>query len=856
MKRDAFIFEDEDGNPAIDLRESKSLPISIIDTGKCNKSCSNMIGVSFLIELILTSVCLLKLPSGFRNLKSGRRKIPSSIDILSASHCEELEVEGSLPFDAVVTAGHASPDEVIAVVRPASYGSVAVSEKLDQKHIAVTDLDMVLEIKLNAEDKDLQKTSHVHSFRASPSSRKGFRGLYIFSVNPKLIFEKAGEYTFSFHIKESDCSSYVNSVRVKAQSQVKRWALVSDMQHAKLSVRVGSHFPPISIACYDVYENRTSFRHVPKLIAKVSTKQGVILFQSETLKSHLLSKCSVITAENILVKSSEVDLIRPGYEAQLTICSKDEPFDVSVPCKGIPMLANSKMVFDAYGNHVKQGSDLSLGVDGFHFQQKTNIVQVDDHGRVDLSGLLKVSKGYGESVHIQYDAFFCAVSLSVFSSKSNKLLFKVKSQIEKRMLRVATKIPEKCCAGSQLEDVVFEIVNSDGVVDETIDDNEKGDMSHSLVLKSDSTDMDDTVKYSFRHGCCTVRTIQLPEIEGSFSFRAAHSRFPKLNMTITVLVETAPEIVYESSQPQCTAEEISLQNNLSGFRIPKVEHDDNAMVLGPSPDSAKSIGNLVKSLYDERKELEDKFLQDGRRIGEHEQKLKTFHAQRLEYEKALSELQASLEANSNGDSSNSPKKERMLGEIESRAHTAASVVCKVLKDKKYHDFSKDILGVVALLGSVETNELARILTEFLGEEQMLGVVCKSYKAAHNLETCDVHGNVNCSTGLQALASALGTSLDGRYSVICLEDVSAFHFFGKPSIHFPVVAPQSQNSRYQRMIDAKKSMLRTINDQLDKENELYDETLKKFEKSKNKYAKFLDAKASLLQQFNDSAWNSP
>ncbi|KAL8127012.1 hypothetical protein AgCh_014075 [Apium graveolens] len=58
------------------------------------------------------------------------------------------------------------------------------------------------------------------------------------------------------------------------------------------------------------------------------------------------------------------------------------------------------------------------------------------------------------------------------------------------------------------------------------------------------------------------------------------------------------------------------------------------------------------------------------------------------------------------------------------------------------------------------------------------------------------------------------------------------FWRKPSIYFPVVALQSQNSRYQRMIDAEKSMLRTINDQLDKENELYDEALKKFEKSKN------------------------
>ena len=63
-----------------------------------------------------------------------------------------------------------------------------------------------------------------------------------------------------------------------------------------------------------------------------------------------------------------------------------------------------------------------------------------------------------------------------------------------------TQIPEKCFTGSQLENVVFEIVKSDGVIDETVNDNEKGDMSHALILKSDSTDIDDSVKYSFRHG--------------------------------------------------------------------------------------------------------------------------------------------------------------------------------------------------------------------------------------------------------------------------------------------------------------------------------------------------------------------
>lgn len=112
-----------------------------------------------------------------------------SVDILCAHHSEELDVEESLPFDTPVFAGHTSPDEVIAVVCPASYDFALASENLDQKHIALTNFDMVLEIKLNAQDKNLQENNHIRSIRAPPSSRKGFRGLYIFQVKPRLIFE-------------------------------------------------------------------------------------------------------------------------------------------------------------------------------------------------------------------------------------------------------------------------------------------------------------------------------------------------------------------------------------------------------------------------------------------------------------------------------------------------------------------------------------------------------------------------------------------------------------------------------------------------------------------------------------------
>ncbi|WOG90862.1 hypothetical protein DCAR_0310108 [Daucus carota subsp. sativus] len=799
-EKGCLLIDNENGNPSIDIRESKSLPINIIDSGKC-----------LFVESAEWSLQLEKL----------QHKIPSSIDILCARHCEKLEVEEfllqqspicnmmhSLPFDTPVFAGHAAPDEVNAVVRPASFNCALVSENLDQKHIAPTDLNT---------------------------------------------------------------------------------------QSAKLRFSL---------------ETALHFLHIPKVIAKVLSKE-IVLFQSEKLNPDISSKNSVLTVENLLVESHNLDFIRPSYEAKLILYSEDEPFCVIIPCQVIPgsihhLIAKPKDFMKQLvpGNVIQ---DLEL--------------EVDNRGCIDLSGLLKDSTGYAETV-----------SLSVLSNE--KIVFSEKSQTDKRMIRVAIEIPEKCFAGSQLENVVFEIVKSNGVIDETINDNEKGDMSHALI-------------------------------EGSFSFLAAHSRYPKLNMTITVLVEKAPEMVYDSSQPQCTDEDHLFLEKSSNLETPKFQHDDRLIELVTSPESAKDIENIAGSLNNEQNELKDKILKYATYIGEHEKTIKMLNSQREAFEQDLAKMQASLDAISDGDSSYSPDKERMLKEIE-LSHTAASVVCKKSRNKRTCDFSKDIIVVVALLGNVETNELGRILAEFLGEEQMLGVVCKSLKAAYNLETCDVDGSVKGSTGLQALASGCGISLDCRYSVICLEDTRPYegdydsgdpqrmlllpnttlpngncppgfigyavnmiyldanqlytrtcggkglretlfyHLLGEvqvyktresmikaleksciqhgavsldggiirgngvislgrrePSIHFPVASKsqyrrsaKTNNQRIQRLIDAKKSMLRTTVDKLDKKNEMYEQDMKKYQKYRDKYTKFLDQKGPLLRYFNEVASNSP
>ncbi|KAK1397583.1 hypothetical protein POM88_007446 [Heracleum sosnowskyi] len=213
-------------------------------------------------------------------------------------------------------------------------------------------------------------------------------------------------------------------------------------------------------------------------------------------------------------------------------------------------------------------------------------------------------------------------------------------------------------------------------------------MSHTLILKSDSTEIDDSVRYSFHHGCCTVRVIPLPRIEGRFSFLAAHSRYPNLNMTITVvLVEKAPEIVYDSRQPQLTDEDIFFLENSSDLKNPKVEIDNRSIVLVKSPDSTKDIGNIVGNLFNKQKELKDKVLEYATYIGEHENKHETLRTQRLEFEKALSKMQASLDAISSVESSFSPEKERIVEEIELMGHTAASVAlaseCGISLDGRY-----------------------------------------------------------------------------------------------------------------------------------------------------------------------------
>ena len=70
----------------------------------------------------------------------------------------------------------------------------------------------------------------------------------------------------------------------------------------------------------------------------------------------------------------------------------------------------------------------------------------------------------------------------------------------------------------------------------------------------------------------------------------------------------------------------------------------------------------------------------------------------------------------------------------------------------------------------------RILSEYLGMETMMGIVCKTYGGLRALELYDEDGSINKSTGLHGLGASIGRPLDGRFLAICLENLRHGPFF--------------------------------------------------------------------------------
>ncbi|XP_073032528.1 structural maintenance of chromosomes flexible hinge domain-containing protein GMI1 isoform X1 [Primulina eburnea] len=765
----------DNGNNVLDIGESLSLSISVIDSQKC-------IAVS---DIEWNS-----------QLEKHRQKLPSGIDLLSLEECQELEIGGGFPTN-IIEAGDAFPQKIVAVVRPKVFDSASSTKRLDQKFIVRENFEMILEVNFRVEES--AKSDHIYSVRIKPSSHKGLQGLYIFLLSSKIEkFQKAGYYTFLFSLADVKDVHFQKAVQVQALAEICSWRLENHNQNSQCTIRVGCRTPSISIACYDRYNNRLPFTSTPRPTIKL-IKGSHVLAQVRHMK--VTADKSVMTIKDIVVECHDLDKIRPKYEAYLKISSVDKALSVNCPCQVLPgspkkitthppklrkqLLPGQIIeelvleVFDEYGNHVEKDENILLRVDGFSFLHGSSAVRnvvtdcnkmVDARGYVDLSDVLKVSKGYGKDV-----------SLSVISK--DKVIFKMEFQTERRELRTDSKIFKYCEAGSELENILFEIVDADGVVDENINDNEKHGQIHTLILKSDSMDVDNFVRYSFSRGRSTVRSIHLPQREGIFTLTAFHSHYPDLKVDIEVHVQNDqgenleladhedyrdPEIFPEASfrnalplprtpvldvpdiepvnvSPQSLKENIVHSDYSSCLKNPNLEHQ-NAQNEN-SGDRGNFAGNSLICL----KELEDDLSNCGLTIGKHESDLKMLKQKQSTLQQHISDLQALV---IELDAPSTFGKECIEQKIESRGDSASAFVCK-LRKLALEDRPKGVLGVVALLGSVQTIELSRMLAQYLGEDQMLAIVCENYAAAESFDT--------------RFSSKFGQSSSGRYLTLCLED---------------------------------------------------------------------------------------
>ncbi|TXG48663.1 hypothetical protein EZV62_024538 [Acer yangbiense] len=207
------------------------------------------------------------------------------------------------------------------------------------------------------------------------------------------------------------------------------------------------------------------------------------------------------------------------------------------------------------------------------------------------------------------------------------------------------------------------------------------------------------------------------------------------------------------------------------------------------------------------KRLQDELHALGQKIKQHEDNLKLLNTQRNKLDDSILDLQVTLGkyhsssvSKIENDRANLQSEEETTEQILLHEKSAAGVLCQ-LKSRhgaqvSHLTLTKDVLGIVASLGKVGDENLSsegwgkynnlngslrrfpsylecRLFSEYLGVDTMLAVVCKTEEGVKALETYDNEGCITKSSGLHGLGASIGRAIDGRFLVICLENLRPF-----------------------------------------------------------------------------------
>ncbi|XP_065879282.1 protein DEFECTIVE IN MERISTEM SILENCING 3-like [Euphorbia lathyris] len=212
--------------------------------------------------------------------------------------------------------------------------------------------------------------------------------------------------------------------------------------------------------------------------------------------------------------------------------------------------------------------------------------------------------------------------------------------------------------------------------------------------------------------------------------------------------------------------------------------EEEATII-PSNEMQNGCSMQAQSVIYNSKKFQDDLHTTGIQIKQHEDNLKILKSQRNKLEDSILDLQVILgnyhsarppSGESESHSSNQSEEET-VNQILQNETSAAGILCQLTTRHGTHapqlGFTKDVLGIVATLGKVDDDNLSRLLSEYLGVETMLRIVCKTYEGVKALETYDKEGHINSDSGIRGFGTTMGRTLDGRFLVICLENLRPY-----------------------------------------------------------------------------------
>ncbi|XP_071686181.1 protein DEFECTIVE IN MERISTEM SILENCING 3 [Rutidosis leptorrhynchoides] len=191
--------------------------------------------------------------------------------------------------------------------------------------------------------------------------------------------------------------------------------------------------------------------------------------------------------------------------------------------------------------------------------------------------------------------------------------------------------------------------------------------------------------------------------------------------------------------------------------------------------------SLAEAIVNPSKKLENDMMLLGKKIKQHEDNIKFLKTHKNSLDDVITDTQVTL---GKYHSSTAPKienddllhmqsEEATIGSIMKYEKSAAAIFCQLKRQRNQATQVKDILGVVATLGKTTDDNLSRLLSEYVGLDNMMALVSMSYDGVKALVTYDKDGAIDTSAGVYGLATAIGQTLEGRINLICLENTMPY-----------------------------------------------------------------------------------